>query len=438
MRYGTQIADALAHAHRGGVTHRDLKSANVLITRDGRPKVLDFGLARALSRETLSDMSQSRASITAEGAVAGTLSVMAPEMLRGEPADERSDIWSLGVLLYEMASGERPFRGATGFELSGAILHAPPAPLPERVPARSRALFINASTKIRSDRYQNGGDVRAALESAPRTVQRGCGVCRPSSRSSGFRSSSRAFSWRCGVVFFRDGGMRTLSRSARPAGRRLPSCTSRTPAHRIPIPRGCRAACRTCSSRGSRRRAAWRSSASGVCSRRSDRAARRTLSSLDRTKAADVARRAGAGAIVVGSIFHARARRFASTRRSKISRPAASSQRRPCAAPTCLRSSISWRPKFATPSVSTMRRQVRNVANVSSRSLEAYRLYSEAVKAASNLRMADAEKLFKAAIAIDPSFAEAYLHLAHVSGHLGRKDGTPASTSSWRWTMRTG
>ena len=105
VRYGTQIADALAHAHLGGVTHRDLKSANVLITRDGRPKVLDFGLARALSRETLDDLSQSRASITAEGVIAGTLSVMAPEMLRGEPADERSDIWSLGVLLYE--TGER-------------------------------------------------------------------------------------------------------------------------------------------------------------------------------------------------------------------------------------------------------------------------------------------------------------------------------------------
>ena len=67
VRYGTQIADALAHAHLGGVTHRDLKSANVLMTRDGRPKVLDFGLARALSRETLDDLSQSRASITADG-----------------------------------------------------------------------------------------------------------------------------------------------------------------------------------------------------------------------------------------------------------------------------------------------------------------------------------------------------------------------------------
>ena len=114
--YGTQIAGALAYAHRSGVTHRDLKSANVLITADGRAKVLDFGLARTLSRDAVKDFSESRESVTAEGLVAGTLSVLAPEILRGEKADERSDIWSLGVLLYEMASGERPFRGAISRE----------------------------------------------------------------------------------------------------------------------------------------------------------------------------------------------------------------------------------------------------------------------------------------------------------------------------------
>ena len=109
------------HAHRNGVTHRDLKSANVIITPDKRAKVLDFGLARVLSKAHVKDLSESRASITGDGLVAGTLSVMAPEMLRGEPVDERSDIWSLGVMLYEMATGRRPFEGATGFEVSAAI-----------------------------------------------------------------------------------------------------------------------------------------------------------------------------------------------------------------------------------------------------------------------------------------------------------------------------
>ena len=141
VRYGTQIADGLAHAHRHGVTHRDLKSANIVITPEGRAKVLDFGLARRLSSQKLKDLSQSRESITAEGLVAGTLSCMAPELLRGEQADERSDIWALGVLLYAMAAGRRPFEGATGFEVSAAILHEPPPPLSDRIPDTLHAII---------------------------------------------------------------------------------------------------------------------------------------------------------------------------------------------------------------------------------------------------------------------------------------------------------
>ena len=202
VRYGTQIADALAHAHHGGVTHRDLKSANVLITRDGRPKVLDFGLARALSRETLIACGSLAASSRRKGpspAPGG----YAPEMLRGEPADERSDIWSLGVLLYEMASGERPFRGATGFELSGAILHAPPAPLPERVPRGLARAIHQCLEKNPQHRSQTGGDVRAALESGQ--PEPAPPVRRVPAVVSKFRlaSSSRDSPGICSVPFFR-------------------------------------------------------------------------------------------------------------------------------------------------------------------------------------------------------------------------------------------
>ena len=125
LRFGVQIADGLAHAHLHGVTHRDLKSDNVVITPDGRAKILDFGLAERLAPQHLQELSESRATFPAGAAdkvVAGTLSSMAPELLRGQQADERSDIWALGVLLYQMAAGTRPFSGATGFELSGAIL----------------------------------------------------------------------------------------------------------------------------------------------------------------------------------------------------------------------------------------------------------------------------------------------------------------------------
>ena len=94
----------------------------------------------------------------------GTLSCMSPEVLRGEPSDERSDIWSLGVLLYEMASGARPFSGATGFELTGAILHGTPPPLPDHVAGSLGAVIGRSLEKDPGQRYQSASDVRASLE----------------------------------------------------------------------------------------------------------------------------------------------------------------------------------------------------------------------------------------------------------------------------------
>ena len=96
LRYGTQIADALAHAHERGVVHRDLKSSNVVITQEGRAKVLDFGLAKRVREEELQEAASSRMTLTQAGTVMGTLHYMAPEVLRGEPADGRSDLWALG------------------------------------------------------------------------------------------------------------------------------------------------------------------------------------------------------------------------------------------------------------------------------------------------------------------------------------------------------
>ncbi len=160
LRYGTQIADALAHAHERGVAHRDLKSANVMITPDGRSKVLDFGLAKRL--RGADEATRSRE--TEAGTIAGTLHYMAPEVLRGEPPDERSDLWALGVMLFEMTAGELPFRGQTGFEISSAIIKEPPAPLPPRVPAGLRAIIQRCLAKEPGQRYRRAGEVRAALE----------------------------------------------------------------------------------------------------------------------------------------------------------------------------------------------------------------------------------------------------------------------------------
>ena len=163
-RYGMEIADALAHAHEHGVTHRDLKSTNVMVTPKRGAKVLDFGLAQMLDTHQIDALSHSRRSLTDEGMIAGTLPYMAPELLRGQRGDQRSDIWALGVLLYEMVAGRRPFTGGTGFEVSAGILHQEPGPLPSNVPAAMRAIILRCLEKHPGKRYQNAADVHLALE----------------------------------------------------------------------------------------------------------------------------------------------------------------------------------------------------------------------------------------------------------------------------------
>ena len=160
VRFGVQIADALAHAHEHGVIHRDLKSANVVVTPQGRAKVLDFGIAR---RASTVGAATSAATLTGAGTISGTLAYMAPELLRDQPADTRSDIWALGVLLYELAAGRRPFAGDTPFELTSAILKDDPRPLPARVPAALRALILRCLARDPLHRFQKAAEVAAAL-----------------------------------------------------------------------------------------------------------------------------------------------------------------------------------------------------------------------------------------------------------------------------------
>ena len=164
VRYGAQIAAALAHAHEHHVIHRDLKSSNVVITTDGRVKVLDFGLARRAWEGPNGATTTLSVALTETGAIVGTPHYLAPEVLRGEKADERSDLWALGVLLHEMASGALPFKGATSFELGSSIMHDMPAPLPERVPAGLRAVITRCLAKEPGERYARASEVRAALE----------------------------------------------------------------------------------------------------------------------------------------------------------------------------------------------------------------------------------------------------------------------------------
>ena len=165
VRYGIQIADALDHAHRHGVIHRDLKSTNVVITPEGRVKVLDFGLAARLRDAELQDAVSSKLPLTESRTIVGTLPYLAPELFRGQPAEARTDIWALGVLLYEMASAKHPFRGDTAFELSSAILRDHPTRLPANVPSKLGTIILRCLEKSPGDRYQSAHEAHSVLES---------------------------------------------------------------------------------------------------------------------------------------------------------------------------------------------------------------------------------------------------------------------------------
>ena len=164
IRYATQIADGLAHAHQHGIVHRDLKSANVVITPDGRAKVLDFGVADKLPAAEAAQLTMTRTAKAQPGLLVGTLAYMAPEQLRGEAATFRSDVWSLGVLLYEMASGQLPFKASSGTEVAANILKDTPPALPARVSASLRSVIERCLSKEPEGRYSNGEAVHSALE----------------------------------------------------------------------------------------------------------------------------------------------------------------------------------------------------------------------------------------------------------------------------------
>ncbi len=171
LRLGQQLAAALEEAHGLGVVHRDLKPANIKVTPKGQLKVLDFGLAALLRPAGEADATRS---VTEAAAAGGTVPYMAPEQLRGQPPDARSDIFATGVVLYEMAAGRRPFLGRVTTEITDAILHAAPPPPTRLRPELSRRLediVLKCLEKDPDNRYQSAKELGVDLRrlAAPST-----------------------------------------------------------------------------------------------------------------------------------------------------------------------------------------------------------------------------------------------------------------------------
>src|SRR5579872_4567404 len=194
LEVGVQVADALIASHAKNIVHRDIKPANIFLTPTGQVKVLDFGLAKLVHNLGTEDDAAGDNSLTAIGVIPGTAVYMSPEQARSETVDARSDLFSFGVVLYEMATGKKPFTGANSLVTLDAVLHSKPTPpreLNPKMPIELEGIIGKAMEKDRTHRYQGAAEMRSDLALLKKEAE--SGTIKTPSATARLRVASRTF-----------------------------------------------------------------------------------------------------------------------------------------------------------------------------------------------------------------------------------------------------
>ena len=435
------LTDAVSAAHQQGILHRDLKPDNVMLTAGDRLKVLDFGLAKLLADTPPEADRSSREtkSVTQDGRIVGTVAYMSPEQAQGLPVDHRSDVFSLGILLYEMASGERPFKGHTNLSVLSSILKDTPRPVSqirEDVPKPLARMIQRALEKRPEDRYQSAADLRRDLEDLKRDVDSGelrlattAGQARLMAGPSGRRRWLVPAVVAAGVValglvsFF-------LRRDRHPApmgsdGRRSLAVFYFDNLSGDPKLDWLRTGLTDMMVTGLSQSSTLRVLSTARLYQILDELGHRDDAATSAQVVASVARRAEAATALVGSFVRAGSQlRIQAQLQDPRSGEVLASERVEGNADDglfALVDELTSRIRGRLETASMVKGGDKKLEEVTTSSLEAYKLYAEGLRLHDRLQEHEAQALFEKAVAADPGFASALAKLSVVHANLGDK-----------------